>query len=288
MLAVVAILLLILVSVWRWKIILDARDLQFSTTYLTKISIAAWFFNNLLPTSIGGDVVRVIYTIKDNKKALAFSAAFIDRMIGFIGLFLFALIASTLLLFQGRPTKFLMINLIGLILLLIIVAIMFNDKTHRIFAKIYRQVKIFRLDEKIDRIYAAVKEYRQEKRALIESLLLSLLLQANLALAWYLIGLSVGIKISALYYFLYIPIIGLLTMIPITIGGLGIRENSFVSLFTQAGTTQVQATATSLLYLAINYLYALAGGIVFLFLKRHKTDFNPPNGGLRQKDDDSH
>jgi hypothetical protein len=135
---------------------------------------------------------------------------------------------------------------------------------------IFGRIKIFRLGEIFEKIYTTVKEYRQAKIALLKSFLLSLLLQADLALTWYLVGYAVGARISVIYYFLYIPIVGLITMIPVTIGGLGIRENSFVAFFTAAGLSGVQATSTSLLYLVINLIYALIGSIVFLFLKRSK------------------
>lgn len=275
LLAVVFFGLLILVSVWRWKIILDARNLRFSFGYLVKVYFACWFFNNILPTSIGGDVIRVIYTIKDNNKTGAFSATFVDRMIGFVGLFLIALIASLFILLIRHQTRFLAFNLFGLIILLSIILMLFSDKAHRFFSGIFRRIKIFRLGDIIDRAYGAVKTYREKKGALLVSLMLSLLLQADLSLTWYFTGYAVGARISATYYFLYIPIIGLLTMIPLTIGGLGIRENSFVAFFTTAGLLgKVQATSISLLYLVINFFFALMGGIAFLLLKKNTPEVN--------------
>jgi hypothetical protein len=269
-LSAIVFLFLILISVWRWKIILDARNQHFTTGYLTKVYFACWFFNNILPTSIGGDVIRIIYSIKDNNKALAFSATFVDRMIGFVGLFFFALCASLLLLISHHQTQFLLLNIIGFLILILIILVLFSDRAHRFFSVIFGRIKIFRLGEIFEKIYTTVKEYRQAKIALLKSFLLSLLLQADLALTWYLVGYAVGARISVIYYFLYIPIVGLITMIPVTIGGLGIRENSFVAFFTAAGLSGVQATSTSLLYLVINLIYALIGSIVFLFLKRSK------------------
>jgi glycosyltransferase 2 family protein len=270
LIAVVIFLFLILISVWRWKIILDARNIKFSFGYLVKIYFACWFFNNILPTSIGGDVIRVIYTIKDNNKTGAFSATFVDRMIGFVGLFVIALIASLLILLTRHQTRFLTFNILGLIILVAIILMLFSDRAHRFFSRIFRRIKIFRLGDIIDRAYGAVKTYREKKAALFASLLLSLLLQADLSLTWFFTGYAIGSRISATYYFLFIPIVGLLTMIPLTIGGLGIRENSFVAFFTAAGLlAKVQATSISLLYLVINFFFALIGGIMFLFLKRN-------------------
>ena len=272
---VVIFLCLILISVWRWKIILDARNLRFSFGYLIKVYFACWFFNNILPTSIGGDVIRVIYTIKDNNKTGAFSATFVDRMIGFVGVFLIALIASLFILLTRHQTRFLAFNILGLTILVAIILMLFSDKAHRFFSGIFRRIKIFRLGDIIDRAYGAVKTYREKKVALFASLMLSLLLQADLSLTWFFTGYAIGSRISATYYFLFIPIVGLLTMIPLTIGGLGIRENSFVAFFTAAGLLEkVQATSISLLYLLINLFFALIGGIMFLFLKKNAPEVN--------------
>jgi uncharacterized membrane protein YbhN (UPF0104 family) len=57
-------------------------------------------------------------------------------------------------------------------------------------------------------------------------------------------------------------------MIPVTIGGLGLRENLFVTLFSQHGMHSSQAGAISLLYLIVNLIFALIGGIMFLFIKK--------------------
>lgn len=270
LLAVLAFLFFVLISVWRWKVILDARDQSFTSGYLVKVYFAACFFNNILPTAIGGDVIRVIYTIKGDNKALAFSATFVDRMIGFVGLFFFALSASLALLLLKRQTSFLVLNVVGFLILILLVSILFSDRAQRLFSKVFRPIKLFRLGEIFDKLYTAIKDYRKFGNALFISFALSLLLQADLALTWYFASRAVGARLSVLYYFLYIPIIGLLTMIPITIGGLGVREKSFVTFFSNLGLKESVAISTSLLFLIVNLLYALMGGIVFLFLKKSR------------------
>jgi len=268
--ALIVFLGLILISVWRWKIILDASCQYFTTSYLTKVYFACWFFNNILPTSIGGDVIRVVYTMRENNKALAFSATLVDRMIGFVGLFFFALCASLSLLILKQKTSFLLLNVLGFLILIFVVLILFSDRAHHLFSKIFSRIKILRAGEIFEKLYTAIKEYRKFKMALFQSFILSLLLQADLALTWYFTGYAVGTRISVIYYFLYIPIVGLLTMIPLTIGGLGIRENSFVAFFSNLGISSASATSTSLLFLVINFIYALIGSVVFLFLKKSK------------------
>ncbi len=261
---------------WRWKILLDSRNIKFSFGYLLKVYFISWFFNNILPTTIGGDVLRIAYTTqKDNatgknSTSPAFAAAFVDRFIGFIGLFFFALLASAgLILSKQGQGNYLLLNLLGFIILVIILLAMFSDSVHRIFSKIFKRIKIFALGEKFERAYTEVKEYRQQKSKLFYSFLLSLLVQFVSGFIWFFVGLSISISRSILYYFLYIPVIGIITMIPITVGGLGMRENMFVNIFNSvAGVAREKALAISGLYLIINLIFALIGGIIFLLTKR--------------------
>jgi glycosyltransferase 2 family protein len=275
-LSILLFLIFLMVGNWRWKILLDARGQKFSYGYLMKIYFVSWFFNNILPTTVGGDVFRVAYTVKKDElsgkrsTSPALAAAFVDRFIGFIGLFFFASLASgALFLSRMGKNPYLLFNIIGFFLLVIILLAVFSDKVHRVFSWIFARVKILNLGEKFERAYSEIKEYRQVKIKLFYSFLLSLIVQALLGLVWFLVAKGISVSTSVLYYFLYIPVIGVITMLPITVGGLGMRENIFVKIFsTVLNVAREKATAISLLYLIVNLIFALIGGIVFLFFRR--------------------
>ncbi len=241
-----------------------------------KVYFISWFFNNILPTSIGGDVLRIAYTSKQDSvtgrrsASPAFAATFVDRFIGFIGLFFFAsLAAGALFLAKKGHYQYLIFNLLGFVILILILLAVFSDSVHRVFSKIFVRIKVFKLGERFERVYTEIKEYRQVKSKLIFSFLLSLLIQFLSGFIWFFIALGISVTKSILYYFLYIPVIGILTMIPITVGGLGMRENMFVNIFNSvAGIAREKATAITGLYLVINLIFALIGGIVFLFFKK--------------------
>jgi len=274
-LGIVLFLIFLLICNLRWKILLDARGMQFSFGYLLKVYFVSWFFNNILPTTVGGDVLRVAYTVKKDdvtgqrSTTPPLAATFVDRFIGFIGLFFFASLAS-LFLFLTKPGKnqFLLFNIIGFIILLIILLALFSDKVHLIFSWIFARIKFFNLGPRFERAYAQVKEYRKVKLQLLYCFLLSFIVQVTLALVWFTCAVGIKVTTSVSYYFLYIPVIGVLTMIPITIGGLGLRENLFVSFFTALGVEPDKAVAISILYLIVNLIFALLGGVAFLFIKR--------------------
>jgi len=274
--------LFLLIGVWRWRILLGSRNLHFSFGYLLKVYFVAWMFNNILPTSIGGDVARIAYTVKDGRTADAFAATLVDRIVGFIGLFFFALLASLLLLvfFHQNPSlgrvSGLALNVVGFIVLVLITLTIFTDTMHRVVMAIFGKVRFMNLGERIDRLYGAVKVFRHVPGPLLLSFLSSLGIQLMLALVWYFTALAPPVQGAGghpmlLYYCLGIPLIGITTMLP-SIGGLGIRENGVVSFFTAswmtAAMSEGQATATAVLYLIVTLIFALVGFVIFQSLKQ--------------------
>jgi uncharacterized membrane protein YbhN (UPF0104 family) len=84
-----------------------------------------------------------------------------------------------------------------------------------------------------------------------------------LVLGYSLLGQSVGVDISIWYFFLFIPIISVLLMVP-SVGGLGIREGATVLLFTRVGVNEAQALALALVYDFALLIIGLIGGTIYL------------------------
>ncbi|MEO0117446.1 MAG: lysylphosphatidylglycerol synthase transmembrane domain-containing protein [candidate division WOR-3 bacterium] len=274
-LALFSFFLFVLISVMRWKILLDAKELFFSNGYLLKVYFVSLFFNNLLPTAIGGDVMRVAYTRKKEKGlGLALAVTFFDRVIGFVGLFAFALLATLLfsLLRQPIGKEYLTINLLGFFTLFALTAALISERVYLFCQRLWQRLKFLGLGEKIDSFAAKLQGFSTHPLPLFLSFLFSLLVQLLLSLVWYFSGLAIGRPLSPLYYFLYIPLINIITMVPITFGGLGIREGSFVYLFQRVGLSKEEAMGVSLLFLVANYLHSLIGGLIFITMKRGGED----------------
>ena len=93
----------------------------------------------------------------------------------------------------------------------------------------------------------------------------SLVFNITLITMNYLIGLSLGAKISIWYYFLFVPITSIVTLLPISFAGLGVREGAYVLFFTQAGMARETALSLSLLvYVVSIFTPGLIGGIIYV------------------------
>jgi uncharacterized protein (TIRG00374 family) len=280
----------VLISSWRWKILLGARGLVFSTWYLSRVFVLSLFFCKLLPTSIGGDVFRISYTAKAGRAAEAFSATLLDRLIGFVSLLLLAVLVSLGLFalsadaralelpvlgirFQGFGIVGLMA--LGLLLLVLVTLVFFNDRAHRLAVRLFGRVRFLKLGERLDRAYDAVKQYRHHRGALALSMLTGIGVQAALALSWHSVARAIGGTVPLVYYLVFIPLLNIVVNIP-TIGGLGVREWAYVLFFTPQWVpghlARETALAAALLFLALDLLFALAGGVLFAVMRRRVED----------------
>jgi uncharacterized membrane protein YbhN (UPF0104 family) len=108
----------------------------------------------------------------------------------------------------------------------------------------------------------SVEAYRRSGR-LGELLLFSIAAQVIVVFAVYVIGRSLGMAVSLGYFFVIVPLVGLVESVPVSIYGIGLRDVSYVYLLGLVGVSKSQALSLSVLYVVITVLYALFGGVVF-------------------------
>ena len=279
----------IIVSSWRWQVLLRARGLRFGVFYLARVFTISLFFCKLLPTSIGGDVMRIAYTAPKDRTADAFSATLLDRLIGFTSLMFLAVVVAIGLFATSAQSRalelavfgitfrgpgILVLLCAGLALLVLVTLTFFSDSGHRLVNRIFGRIRLLKLGDRLDRAYDAVKQYRHSRSALLFSFAAGIGVQVTLSLAWFSVARAIGGTVPLLYYFIFIPLLNIVVNIP-TIGGLGVREWAFVLFFTPTWLTghlgQEPALASALLFLALDLVFALAGGVLFAVTRR-KTD----------------
>jgi uncharacterized membrane protein YbhN (UPF0104 family) len=111
-------------------------------------------------------------------------------------------------------------------------------------------------------VAASIEAYRVSGR-LAELLLLSIAAQIVVVVAVYLIGRALRIDVPLSYFFVIVPLVGLVESIPVSIYGIGLRDVSYVYLLGLVGAPRTQALSLSVLYVLLTLLYALFGAVVF-------------------------
>ncbi len=268
LLAVGLYLLGLLASPLRWSMLLSTKGIRIPFGRLTSYFFIGVFFNNFLPTIVGGDVARASYVgMESNKKPEAFASTIVDRAIGFLALTVIVL--SVTLCFS----HLVLVRNAVLIYVLIIffftgsVFFLFKESIFNKLVHLLRRIKLFNLGTTLVNVYSSIYFYKKHKTTCLFAFGLSVLLQSAIILSNYFLGRSVGMDIGLVYYFLFIPIIAFMSMIPLSPNAIGIRESGYVLLFTQIGATNSQALSLSFLNLFVVLLFSLIGGLVFLLRK---------------------
>jgi uncharacterized protein (TIRG00374 family) len=262
------------ISAYRWYLLL--RPLRMRIPFSR---ILAWYFvgmysNLFLPSAIGGDVVRVYYLNKHTRNLSgSTTSVFLDRDLGMAALLLIATLASALagVTFDGVPLA----PIFGLIAAAFVAAnlAIFYKPTYILFHKLLKLFRLKKADERTERLFESVNSYKRAWRVMAVSMLFSILIQLGGILVNILDGSAIGLVTlrGAVDYLVFIPAIMLIIMVPLSVGGLGWREVSFIVLFKSVGVSEPQAVTLALLWLAVQVVTSLPGGIIYLLEGRGKT-----------------
>jgi hypothetical protein len=248
-------------AAYRWSLIMGA--LKFHETfsfYLTRYFKGA-FFNQALPGSIGGDAVRGLELGKMGySKREAFSGIFIDRIVGLAGLLILNLIAN---LVSDHLLPMWLFNLINAISIGGIVGFTVLILLRKIaWLQNYRITQIFAsLSGRFRQVYA-------NKQAIIVQITLSVIIHFLSILALYELSLAIGMTLPLGVFLVAVPPVFLLTIIPISLAGWGVRESAMVGIFLLIGASKEMILSVSILYGVMLIAASLPG--LFIWLRGKK------------------
>ncbi len=259
----------------RWLILSRARKHPYGFFYLYRSVLIHMLFNNVLPTTIGGDVYRVLDTSGHEGKGVSFSIVWTDRMVGFIGVFSFAFLAS--IFYAAVSGNFLLLTIFGaaFIFAISLTLAFLSTKINAWISPWLSKVRVFKypLGEKIAGAFRSITDYRNHKIALLAAVIVSLGVQMSLAGIWYLLFRSLGGQTSFIHIMVTIPIVNTLAMF--SVGGWGLREQTFVQMLAIFAVARETALATSVLFDVVNVFFGLVGGVFLLFRRGRKPAPSP-------------
>ncbi|CAG1066652.1 hypothetical protein BAC1_02274 [uncultured bacterium] len=252
------------VSSYRWSVILK-KDMDVSYLRLLSIYFVGMFFNNFLPTMVGGDVVKGYYLYKYSRKGdIALASIFMDRYSGFTALMVITALALIpgYALIRGTSLPGFFVLLIGGFVLMSLV--IWVGPLHSWAMRLAGKVHFYGINKKIDTFYKVLMGYKRHGDILVKAFICSVVVQCGVMIGYYVLGLGLGLDIPLAYYFLFIPLTTAISMLPISLSGLGIREGAFVFLFSMAGATTEQALTLSLMWFAVGVIVSLIGGFEYV------------------------
>lgn len=269
------------ISGLKWGVLLRAAGIDLPRSRLLSYQWVAEFFNNFLPAQVGGDVMRgYAVAVDTRRKADAAASVLIDRFIGLMIFMLFAAIASNAVLVWGKPdgqpftaegAVFMRFAALGSSLatfaLLVVVMTLLSRRLQRWMERLLNRLPFSAKTLPLwSKLAAAFGVYRDRPGALLLTAVGSTAIVLITSLNIWLIARAIQPdSISMIEVLVINPLVVFATIIvPLSPGGLGVRQVSFAGLFLFMGAGYELGTAVGLLQQFIGYIVSIPGGILWV------------------------
>jgi hypothetical protein len=257
-----------LLTTYRWKLLLKTKAISLPYWALLKIDFLSIFCGWVLPSSAGGDIVRGYSLYKlTSKPAEAISSITVDRLISTLSLLLIASLCSLIYyptVSQGGVLNNNLIIMITFLFIGILILLWNGPFLKRKLPKI-KFLEDNKIGGKVRVLYRSFLDYRTYKIVLFGVLILAFISQIIRILIPYFFSLALGFSIPIVYFFLFIPLIIFLSQIPISIGGIGIREGAFLYFFSLIGVSSTEVLALPILGYILMLVISLPGCILYIW-----------------------
>lgn len=252
----------------RWGYLLGLSGIRERMAVLWGFHWKAAFLGLFLPGSQGMDFFRILFIERrhPSSRGVAGSTVVIERMIGFVLLGLFALLALPFV-YDGerfRPVLALVLAINGGLFVLVLMVFLVRWRAPEASESGIARV-IWRAVRYLHRLHQAVQGFPY-RRGLLPTVVWIGAFQLSLVAVVHLLFLAFDQPVPFVQNLLLYPLIGILTVVPVTVGGLGVREGAFVFFYSLVGVPAEVAVGVSLLtYLLVIGVPAMLGGLLLLF-----------------------
>ena len=275
----------VICSVWRWWLLLEAQGVAVGAGQLFNSYLVALFFNNLLPSNIGGDVVRIGDTARvARSKTLATTVVLLDRVFGVLALVLVAACGATLVaqataaghttlplwpswFWSNLPSWFWAVFIVGA-----------AAGTPALFApngvgRLLRPLTILHpewVGGRISTLTITLGRFRRRPGSLASCFAGAVFVQVATVGFYLAVAHALRVPISVFDLAVIVPVSGVVQMLPVSFGGLGVREGAFSVYFAGIGLPRESALLLSLSATALIMLFSLSGVPVYVGRGRHR------------------
>jgi uncharacterized protein (TIRG00374 family) len=267
-----------LVILLRWYILIRALRLDARLGDVIKWFFIGIFCNLFLPSSVGGDVIKIIGLSKVvQQKPKVFASVVLDRLSGFAGIVIVAAIMFVVG-YEHIPDRSVGWSIIIMTLVsLSIAAVLFSHRIYSFCCKLFNRWPSIK--ESLMNVHYDIALMKGKVGEGLLSILLSCLAQLLLAYVYFVVAKALHQDINFLYFLIFSPLICVATALP-SIGGLGVREMGWAFLLSKVGVAQGVAVSISLINFLFMVIVGLIGGAMYVltFLDRRVQSHQTKSG----------
>lgn len=251
------------IAALRWRVVLARWDLPLSVWQAFRLNLSGLFFNLAFPSSIGGDVVRIFlvtrYTGKGTESVMS---VLLTRVLGLVVLLLMGVASALIFASSALPPLISALAAIAVAVGVIVAVLAVRSE----FAGRWVDGGQAGIVGKLRQAVGALRILGHDIRAMFEITLLSFLVQIISIVGFYEAARAIGVETSFVNFLVFMPIIIVFSMIPISIFGLGLRENAFVFLFGMVGIGEALSVSMSLTWFLAYLVVGMSSGLVLITL----------------------
>jgi len=264
----------VIAATWRWRLLLGAQRVRVAARSLLGSYLVAGFFNNFLPSNIGGDVIRIGDTARAaGSKTLATTVILVDRGLGLMALVLVAAVGATAAgsLHQQAaapiwPSWLWALFLVGAAASA--PAVFAPDG----FGRLLQPLTVFHpewVGDRIDKLTGALARFRDQPSALLGCFGGAVFVQATMVVFYFAVSYALHLNVALSDLAVVVPVSFVVQMLPVSVNGFGVREATFSFYFTRVGHPLASALLVSLVAQALIMVFSLSGAAVYVSRTRH-------------------
>jgi glycosyltransferase 2 family protein len=248
----------------QWGILLNFHGIHLGFRGTVSRYFMGLFFNYILPGFVGGDIIRVYQTAKASGNATSsFSSTLADRVMGLLILVLFSL-GAFLFLPNGPAMEAMPVAIFMFLILCGFIALFVMRRAGRIINWAIKWFLPLEFRLKLRAVFYEIHHLTRAPSILLTILGTSIFIQLTRIGVHFLCGRAVGIDLGFMYFALFVPLMEITASIPISLGGVGVREMMAVLLFQTVGVSQAIIVSYTFLAYSSGFMGALPGSIAFM------------------------
>ena len=259
----------VLAATWRWQLLLNAQNVSVPARRLLGSYQVATFFGNFLPSNIGGDVIRIRDTAKPAaSKTLATTVVLTDRVMGVIGLALVAALGATIgagMAGHARSPIWPSWLWAGFVLAAAVSAPVVLAPVG--VSRLLKPLTVIHpewVGGRIDTLTSVLQRFRSRPLSLAGCFAGAVYVQSALVVFYLLVVYALHINVNVVDLAVIVPLSLLVQMVPVSVGGFGVREATFSIYFVKIGLSMESAVVMSLVAAGLIMIISLTGAAVYV------------------------
>jgi uncharacterized protein (TIRG00374 family) len=252
---------------WRWQLLLRAKGIDDNLPWLTRTYLVSYTASQVLPTSVGGDAVRIYETAKRHpgRGGPIAGSVLLERALGGAATLLLAAVGIALAVGYYDIGVYLWVEIAFIVATVLAGIVLFAKSARPVLRRFVPILRRLWVERYVRAVYEGIHSYRENARLLVFVTGVTLVLQGARIVSIWAGGKAVGVDLPLRPYFALGPLLFLVMLVPFTVNGVAVRESFFVNFLGKLSIGADEAFAAGFMFFLVTIALALPGVLIWGF-----------------------